>query len=121
MMRFFMIGIRKSKGSYDPGDLFAEICKRNSRFRGFQQQDAHDLLMNLLDFLDTEHDKFFKRSKIEKMMGLKQNIVENAFGGQFLSTVVCLECMKASRTKELMIEMSLTIQFKKNLLNYDKT
>ena len=98
--------------------MFSGLCKRNPRFSGFQQQDAHDLLINLLDMLNTEHDLLCKRTKEEKLKGLRKSVVEEAFGGFFMNrgnnkkmttSVMCLECLHVSKTVEPMLEMSLTI------------
>lgn len=39
-----------------------------------------------------EHEQLTKRSREEKLRGEVKSYVEEVFGGQFLSTVVCLEC-----------------------------
>ena len=62
------------------------MCLRNSRFRGFQQQDAHDLLINLLDMMVSENDKLVKRSKEERLKGEKRSAIEEVFGGYYLNT-----------------------------------
>ena len=41
----------------NPGHLFGNICKKSPQFRGYQQQDAHELLRHLLDSLKTEEIK----------------------------------------------------------------
>mmetsp|Transcript_34795 Transcript_34795/g.25956 ORF Transcript_34795/g.25956 Transcript_34795/m.25956 type:complete len:100 (+) Transcript_34795:25-324(+) len=92
--------------------LFSSICKSTPRFRGYQQQDAHDLLINLLELLTAEHDHYYKRSKEDRWRGFNKSFVEEVFGGQYLNTVLCLECMRVSRTRDPMIDMSVTINFK---------
>eukprot|EP00347_Sterkiella_histriomuscorum_P024359 403331397 len=111
-LRNLFFEIRKQRGVYNPKDFFALICKKNSRFRGFQQQDAHDLLLNMFDMLQNEHDNELKRSKEEKMRGIQKSLVEEVFGGYFLNTVLCLECQRVSRTREPALDISLTISFK---------
>ena len=44
-------------GVYNPGHLFGQICNRSSQFRGFQQQDAHELLRHLLEGVRSEEVK----------------------------------------------------------------
>lgn len=41
-------------GACNPRSLFGAICSRAPRFRGFQQQDSHELLRCLLDGLTSE-------------------------------------------------------------------
>jgi len=114
-LRDFFFDVRKNqKSSFNPMPLFSSICKNISRFRGYQQQDAHDLLINLLDLLTSEHDNINKRSKEDKWRGFNKSFVEEVFGGQCLNTVLCLECMRVSRTRDPMIDMSVTISFKQN-------
>ena len=109
---FFLEMRRTSQPSFNPSQLFAGVCQRNSRFRGFQQQDAHDLLINLLDMLVLEHDKLAKRTREEKLRGQKRSLVEEVFGGHFLNTVLCLDCMRVSRTRDPTLDISVTISFK---------
>lgn len=55
IFRDFILEMRESKKEIiSPAELFKAIIRKNSRFRGYQQQDAHELLMNLLEFLDKE-------------------------------------------------------------------
>lgn len=115
--------IRRVSSTYNPATLFQGVCQRNSRFKGFQQHDAHDLLINLLDMMVLESDKLTKRTKDEKMRGAKKSIVEEVFGGYYLNTgklfllmyfllVLCLDCMRVSRTRDLTLDISVTISFK---------
>lgn len=113
LLRAFFQDIRRVPSqSYNPSSLFSGVCQRNTRFRGFQQQDAHDLLLNLLDMLVQESDSRMKRTKEEKLRGTKKSIVEEVFGTYFINTVLCLECMRVSRTRDPTLDLSVTISFK---------
>lgn len=59
-----------------------------------------------------EHDKLTKRTKPEKLSGQKRSIVEEVFGSYFLNTVLCLDCMRVSRTRDPTLDVSVTISFK---------
>ncbi|CDW75691.1 ubiquitin carboxyl-terminal hydrolase 16 isoform x2 [Stylonychia lemnae] len=107
LLRSLFFDVRNGKGSYNPSLIFSGVCKRNSSFRGFQQQDAHDLLVNFLDMLVQEHDQHMKRSKQEKMKGQKKSYVEEVF-------VLCLDCRRVSRIRDPTFDMSVTISFKQN-------
>ncbi|NWH60390.1 UBP16 hydrolase, partial [Geococcyx californianus] len=37
-----------------PKELFAQVCKKAIRFKGYQQQDSHELLRYLLDGIRAE-------------------------------------------------------------------
>lgn len=51
LLKNLFVDIRRVSSTYNPQPLFAGVCSRNSRFRGFQQQDAHDLLINIFEML----------------------------------------------------------------------
>ena len=59
------------RGANNPGHLFGQVCRRSPQFRGFQQQDAHELLRHLMDSLRTEEVKRQKTS-ILKQFGLSE-------------------------------------------------
>jgi len=46
--------------TYTPRDLFGAISMKAPRFKGFQQQDSHELLRCLLDGLHTEEETLWK-------------------------------------------------------------
>ena len=89
-----------------------QLSGNNSRFRGYQQQDAHDLLMMLLENLDKEAIK-----KKEKP------ISEHVFGGKMLTSsksfilsliVLCLTCNQESRVISPYNNLMLEILFKES-------
>ncbi|NXI48794.1 UBP16 hydrolase, partial [Chloroceryle aenea] len=42
------------KGVVTPKELFAQVCKKAIRFKGYQQQDSHEFLRYLLDGMKAE-------------------------------------------------------------------
>ena len=58
-------------GANNPGHLFGQVCRRSPQFRGFQQQDAHELLRHLMDSLRTEEVKR-QKTAILKQFGLSE-------------------------------------------------
>lgn len=59
-----------------------------------------------------ENDKLVGRTKEEKLKGLKRSMIEDVFGGYYLNTVLCLDCMRVSRTRDPTLDISVTISFK---------
>jgi ubiquitin carboxyl-terminal hydrolase 16/45 len=57
MQCFFANISSGSRGTASPKQLFVEVCKKATRFRGFQQQDSQELLRYLLDAMKTEEIK----------------------------------------------------------------
>ncbi|XP_064615598.1 ubiquitin carboxyl-terminal hydrolase 16-like [Liolophura sinensis] len=119
-------------GTVTPSALFGQVCKKAPRFRGYQQQDSHELLRYLLDSMKTEEIKrgrtgilkFFKLSensnpkKIDSCTRMKVKeygrqakvtFVDQVFGGQLISTVVCGECNYVSQIFEPFLDLSLSI------------
>ncbi|NWY51102.1 UBP16 hydrolase, partial [Chionis minor] len=51
----FLTEIQETKkGVVTPKELFAQVCKKAIRFKGYQQQDSHELLRYLLDGMRAE-------------------------------------------------------------------
>ena len=87
IVRSFFFDVRsQQKGTFNPSLVFSAICKKIARFRGYQQQDAHDLLINFMDLLVQENDTAYKRTKDQKMKGHNKSIIEETFGGFYLNT-----------------------------------
>ncbi|KAF4800731.1 ubiquitin carboxyl-terminal hydrolase 16 isoform X3 [Turdus rufiventris] len=100
------------KGVVTPKELFAQVCKKAIRFKGYQQQDSHELLRYLLDGMRAEEiqqisvgilkalsdsnkqneEELKKKIKeYEKKKGI-QSFVDRIFGGELTSTIMCEEC-----------------------------
>lgn len=113
-----------------PRDLFTQVCKKAARFKGFQQQDSQELLRYLLDGMRAEE---IKRTSSGLMTSLKEsnkesaeeqlktlvkeyeknalpkNIVDQVFGGEMTSTVMCQQCKTVSVVKETFLDLSLPV------------
>ncbi|XP_064326423.1 ubiquitin carboxyl-terminal hydrolase 16 isoform X2 [Phalacrocorax carbo] len=117
------------KGVVTPKELFAQVCKKAIRFKGYQQQDSHELLRYLLDGMRAEvvqqisvgilkaltdsnkqnEEEIKKKIKeYEKKKGI-QSFVDRIFGGELTSTIMCEECRTVSLVHESFLDLSLPI------------
>ncbi|KAH9622822.1 hypothetical protein KSS87_004400 [Heliosperma pusillum] len=101
----------------NPRPLFGCICAKASQFRGFQQQDSHELLRCLLDGLSAE-DLCAKKSDIHSKVNgpsllASPTFIDVIFGGQISSTVCCVECGHSSVVHEPFLDLSLPLPTKK--------
>nr|QDH91227.1 MAG: hypothetical protein H4RhizoLitter191464_000002 [Riboviria sp.] len=115
-----------------PSELFGQICQKAPRFKGFQQQDSHELLHYLLDGVKAEESKRAKVG-ILKSFNLSENVkpkdvpeeekpkikafgphakhtfIDSVFGGYFINTVVCDACDTHHQVFESFLDISLPI------------
>ncbi|XP_027536700.1 ubiquitin carboxyl-terminal hydrolase 16 isoform X1 [Neopelma chrysocephalum] len=117
------------KGVVTPKELFAQVCKKAIRFKGYQQQDSHELLRYLLDGMRAEEiqqisvgilkaltesnkqneEELKKKIKeYEKKNGI-QSFVDRIFGGELTSTIMCEECRTVSLVHESFLDLSLPV------------
>lgn len=117
------------KGVVSPKELFAQVCKKAIRFKGYQQQDSHELLRYLLDGMRAEEiqqisvgilkalsdsnkqneEELKKKIKeYEKKKGI-QSFVDRIFGGELTSTIMCEECRTVSLVHESFLDLSLPV------------
>ncbi|KAJ3688559.1 hypothetical protein LUZ61_017723 [Rhynchospora tenuis] len=106
------------KGVLSPKNLFGSICAKAPQFRGYQQQDSHELLRYLLDGLNTEEAsaRKLKRADSDKVGGagaLGPTLVDSMFSGRLSSTISCLECGYTSVVHEPFLDLSLPVPAKK--------
>ncbi|KAM9853291.1 ubiquitin carboxyl-terminal hydrolase 16 [Aulostomus maculatus] len=118
------------KGVVTPRELFTQVCKKAARFKGFQQQDSQELLRYLLDGMRAEEIKrvssgimeTLKQSKkntdgeqLKKLIkeyeknGFPKNFVDQVFGGEMTSTVMCQQCKTVSVVTEMFLDLSLPV------------
>uniref|UniRef100_A0A8C4JNT0 Ubiquitin carboxyl-terminal hydrolase n=1 Tax=Dromaius novaehollandiae TaxID=8790 RepID=A0A8C4JNT0_DRONO len=117
------------KGIVTPKELFAQVCKKAIRFKGYQQQDSQELLRYLLDGMRAEEiqrvsagilktltdsnkqneEELKKKVKeYEKKKGI-QSFVDRIFGGELTSTIMCEECRTVSLVHESFLDLSLPV------------
>uniref|UniRef100_A0A3B5L9I4 Ubiquitin carboxyl-terminal hydrolase n=1 Tax=Xiphophorus couchianus TaxID=32473 RepID=A0A3B5L9I4_9TELE len=105
------------KGVVTPRELFTQVCKKAARFKGFQQQDSQELLRYLLDGMRaeelkrvsmgiteslkqsskvTDEEKIKAAVKEYEKNGVPKNFVDQLFGGEMTSTIMCQECKTVS-------------------------
>uniref|UniRef100_A0A4W5M3W9 Ubiquitin carboxyl-terminal hydrolase n=1 Tax=Hucho hucho TaxID=62062 RepID=A0A4W5M3W9_9TELE len=115
------------KGVVTPRELFSQVCKKAARFKGFQQQDSQELLRYLLDGMRAEemkrlssgisealkkHGRDAEQSKTlvkEYKKGAPNNFVDQVFGGEMTSTIMCQQCKTVSLVKEMFLDLSLPV------------
>uniref|UniRef100_A0A8C0EFS4 Ubiquitin carboxyl-terminal hydrolase 16 n=1 Tax=Bubo bubo TaxID=30461 RepID=A0A8C0EFS4_BUBBB len=111
------------KGVVTPKELFAQVCKKATRFKGYQQQDSHELLRYLLDGMRAEEiqqisvgilkaltdsnkqneEELKKKIKeYEKQKGIR-SFVDRIFGGELTSMIMCEECRTVSKQTKVKI------------------
>ncbi|OQR75053.1 ubiquitin carboxyl-terminal hydrolase 16-like [Tropilaelaps mercedesae] len=129
---FFSEFRKSSSDILRPGYLFAEICAKSPQFRGFAQQDSHELLRQLFEGVFNEESKRMKRTVLSHF-GLHKNtnpdsvkpylrtqidaykkqthhtFLETVFGGLLINTIFCTECRKSSQNFEPFVDLSLPI------------
>ncbi|RCN31111.1 hypothetical protein ANCCAN_23114, partial [Ancylostoma caninum] len=109
--------------SPSPGSVFSQISCKTPRFKGYQQQDAHELLRYLLDGLRSEELERYKSGiasyfgvspKISKkkvdsetvkiakgyLQAAGRPLLDMVFGGTLLQTIHCSECGHISERHE---------------------
>uniref|UniRef100_A0A674KA85 ubiquitinyl hydrolase 1 n=1 Tax=Terrapene triunguis TaxID=2587831 RepID=A0A674KA85_9SAUR len=99
------------KGTVTPKELFAQVCKKAIRFKGYQQQDSQELLRYLLDGMraeeiqrvsvgifkalndsDQKNEELKKKIKVYEKKKALPTFVDRIFGGELSSTIMCEEC-----------------------------
>ncbi|XP_035401959.1 ubiquitin carboxyl-terminal hydrolase 16 isoform X1 [Cygnus atratus] len=125
------------KGVVTPKELFAQVCKKAIRFKGYQQQDSQELLRYLLDGMRAEEiqrvsvgilkaltdsnkqneEELKKKIKeYEKKKGIK-SFIDRIFGGELTSTIMCEECRTVSLVHESFLDLSLPVSDDQKIKN----
>ncbi|XP_021748932.1 ubiquitin carboxyl-terminal hydrolase 2-like [Chenopodium quinoa] len=121
LKKFFVESSPESgvKNVINPKSLFGCVCAKAPQFKGFQQQDSHELLRCLLDGLSSEdlHAKKLAGSSPGngRSVPVNSTFVDAIFGGQTSSTVCCVECGHSSVVYEPFLDLSLSVPMKKPL------
>ncbi|XP_013382197.1 ubiquitin carboxyl-terminal hydrolase 3-like [Lingula anatina] len=110
-----------NKSAISPESLFSVIWKVVPRFRGYQQQDAHEFMRYLLDRLHTELLTLLPYpNPSSPYIGPKgkSTIVTAIFGGLLQNEVNCLICGTDSKKHDPFLDLSLDIpDCKEGLVN----
>jgi len=113
----FLVEARGRKDhQYDPKPLFSSISHLFSRFRGYSQQDAQELLRNFLDGLSTCEEKRFTQNELAaSRKGYKHRLteIEKIFGGYLCNFVKCQDCKYVNRTFDFCLDIVLNIDREK--------
>ncbi|XP_076294142.1 ubiquitin carboxyl-terminal hydrolase 8 isoform X2 [Lasioglossum baleicum] len=94
--------------SISPHDLKIAVGQYKLQFESYEQQDSHEFLTFLLDWM---HNDLKRKHKVPlvmtvaeeawyKAMGSMQSIISNLFFGQLRSTITCSFCKQSSTTYE---------------------
>ena len=121
-------GKKKAAQPVRPKELFEELIRQSSRYKGYQQHDAHELLVTLLDLLRMEERKRLKaraesaaassRASEDTEAGTEAprvcnkpptTYVEHLFGGQCRSGITCKRCGQESVILEPFLDLCLPI------------
>lgn len=102
------------KSAISPESLLHVIWKLVPRFRGYQQQDAHEFMRYLLDRLHTELLALLPYTSTNNNSPFigpkaKSTIVTAIFGGLLQSEVHCLICGVESKKHDPFLDLSLDI------------
>lgn len=114
-LRKIMIALwQGTKGAISPESLFTVIWKVVPRFRGYQQQDAHEFMRYLLDRLHSELLQLLPYPTTNSPFititpKSTSTIVTAIFGGLLQNEVNCLICGMESKKHDPFLDLSLDI------------
>ncbi|KAJ3389336.1 hypothetical protein HDU92_001092 [Lobulomyces angularis] len=97
----FLADMESSTKTVNPKDLFAKISLKFKIYKGFQQQDSHELLRRFLDELSEEHQTLIPKKT--------PTFIDKVFRGKLVSVIVCLECGFISPSFEDFLDLSLPL------------
>ncbi|XP_011504954.1 PREDICTED: ubiquitin carboxyl-terminal hydrolase 8 isoform X2 [Ceratosolen solmsi marchali] len=105
--------------SISPRDLKVVVGQYKLQFESFDQQDSHEFLMFLLDWM---HNDLKQKSKVsydrplstaekewEKSMDGQSSKISELFFGQLRSTIECVHCSKNSTTFETFNSLTMSL------------
>jgi len=94
---------------YTPKDLFDQIIVKWDQYKGFNQQDSHELLRHLLDGIRDEQVKAFKEKGEEN----KVTFIDELFKGKLVNYIVCDTCKIIKFIYEPFYDLSISMNEEK--------
>ncbi|KAK7260983.1 hypothetical protein RIF29_27286 [Crotalaria pallida] len=91
---------------YSPAQFLYSWWQHSANFASYQQQDAHEFFISMLDAI---HEKEGKTRNGCKGNGDCQCIVHRVFGGLLRSDVTCMACGFTSTTYDPCLDISLNL------------
>ncbi|KAL6429093.1 hypothetical protein ACFW04_008107 [Cataglyphis niger] len=103
--------------SISPHDLKVAVGQYKLQFESYEQQDSHEFLTFLLDWM---HNDLKKEAKMpiemtnaekewDKAMNSQRSIISDLFFGQLRSTITCSFCKQASTTYETFNSLTMSL------------
>ncbi|KAK2579898.1 hypothetical protein KPH14_007578 [Odynerus spinipes] len=100
-----------------PHCLKAAIGQYKLQFSSYEQQDSHEFLTFLLDWMHSELRKKVKiqakmttaEKEWDKAMDSQESIISELFFGQLRSTITCSSCQKDSTTYETFNSLTMSL------------
>lgn len=103
--------------SISPHDLKVAVGQHKLQFENYEQQDSHEFLTFLLDWM---HNDLKKEAKMpiemttaekewDKAMNSQRSIISDLFFGQLKSTITCSFCKQASTTYETFNSLTMSL------------
>lgn len=115
----------RSSRPLSPRDLLQILGAKHGQYLDFRQQDAHELLRQLLDAMDMEEKDEIKRQTQTSREATQpsenpacdtpsetqfQSFVEMIFGGALRSFILCEGCRQINSTDEACMDLSLSLK-----------
>ncbi|KZS97203.1 cysteine proteinase [Sistotremastrum niveocremeum HHB9708] len=131
MEKAWRIRDAKQRSNMSPKELLTRLGAKYDQYLDFRQQDAHELLIHLLDGMRMEEFDIIKQRqppppKVKKSRSRSVeptpsvpeippeeklvSFVDSTFGGQLASFIVCEQCKHISITYEPFDDLSLSIK-----------
>ncbi|GJQ11616.1 hypothetical protein GpartN1_g3407.t1 [Galdieria partita] len=95
---------------FRPNKLLDHLGKYSSRFRGYEQQDAHEALRILMESLIEESTSIVDNSSDCSSNSNSESWIEKVFLGKLQSCVECEQCHSVSKVEEPFLDISLSLE-----------
>ncbi|KAL6255320.1 hypothetical protein P5V15_013660 [Pogonomyrmex californicus] len=103
--------------SISPHDLKVAVGQYKLQFESYDQQDSHEFLTFLLDWMHSDLKKEAKmpiemtnaEKEWDKAMSSQRSIISDLFFGQLRSTITCSFCKQASTTYETFNSLTMSL------------